>query len=130
MFIDSGKISQINRLLTTYTLTFDSIPKEKYFDQVIKSMIRLLKPYKRSSAFKQLTDALQSKKDMSSDTVQNIVIRLREIFPDEIKQLDISKYKKLIEQNESRWKEKIEPIHLDKLFYGLKKKEKKESPLN
>jgi len=35
-------------------------------------------------------------------------------FPEEIKQLEISKYKE--------WKEKIEQIHLDKLFYhGLKK---------
>ena len=124
MFIDSGKISQINRFLSTYTLTFDSIPKEKYFDQVIKSMIRLIIPYKRSSAFEQLTDALQSKKDMSSETVQNIVTRLREIFPEEIKQLDIPKYKTWIEQNESRWKARIEFVELDKIFYGLAKETK------
>jgi ferredoxin len=121
MFIDNGKIAQINRLLTTYSLDVDSISKEKYFDQIIRSIIRLLIPYKRVRALEQLNDALKGKKDMSQDTIQNIVIRLRTIFPDEIEQFDLSKYNKWIEQNELRWKDKIEPIHLDKLFYGLKK---------
>ncbi|MFW9999736.1 MAG: 4Fe-4S binding protein [Candidatus Hodarchaeota archaeon] len=121
MFIDTGKIAQINRLLTTYSLDLDSISKEKYFDKIIKSIIRLLIPYKRTLALEQLDDALRSKKDISLEAIQNIVIRLKNIFPEEIQQFDISEYKKWIEQNESKWKEKIEPIHLDKLFYGLKK---------
>ena len=121
MFIDSKKIAQINRLLTTYSLDVDSISKEKYFDKIIKSIIRLLIPYKRTRALEQLNDAFRNKKDMSLDAIQNIVIRLRVIFPEEIQQFDISKYTKWIELNEQRWKEKIEPIHLDKLFYGLAK---------
>ncbi len=121
MFIDTGKIAQINRLLTTYSLDFDSLSKEKYFDKIIKSIIRLLIPYKRAHALEQLNDALKSKKNISLDAIQNIVIRLKAIFPEETKQFNISKYKKWIEQNESRWKDKIEPVHLDKLFYGLKK---------
>ena len=121
MFIDSEKIAQINRLLTIYSLNFDSISKEDYFDKIIKSIIRLLIPYKRNRNFEQLINALRSETTMSSDAIQNIVIKLKGIFPEEIKQLDVSKYKNWIEQNESRWKEKIEPIHLDKLFYGLKK---------
>jgi polyferredoxin len=121
MFIDTGKIAQINRLLTTYSLDIGSISKQEYFDKILKSIIRLLIPYKRIQAFEQLTGALKSKKDMSLDAIQNIVIRLKAIFPDEIKQLDTSKYKKWIEENEPRWKEKIEPIHLDKIFYGLAK---------
>jgi ferredoxin len=124
MFIDSEKIAQINRLLTTYSLDFNSISKEKYFDKIIRSIIRLLIPYKRKYAFEQFTDALRSEKDMSIDAVQNIVARLKVIFPEEIKQLDVSKYEKWIEQNESSWKVKIEPIHLDKIFYGLAKETK------
>jgi hypothetical protein len=121
MFIDIEKISQINRLLTTYFLDFDSISKEKYFDKIFKSIIRLLIPYKRIQVFEQLTDALNGKKDIALEVIQNIIFRLREIFPEEIRQLDISKYRKWIEENEARWKAKIEPVHLDKLFYGLKK---------
>lgn len=121
MFIDVEKISQINRLLTTYSLDFDSISKEKYFDKIFKSIIRLLIPYKRIQAFEQLIDALNGKKDMALEVIQNIIFRLREIFPEEIRQLDISKYRNWIEENEARWKAKIEPVHLDKLFYGLKK---------
>jgi polyferredoxin len=121
MFIDNQKIAQINRLLTTYSLDFDSIPKEKYFDTIIKSIIRLLIPYKRNNVFEQFSDALSDKKDMSLDAIQNIVTRLKVIFPEEIQQFDISKYNEWIAQNESRWKEKIEPVQLDKLFYGLKK---------
>jgi len=124
MFIDSEKIAQINRFLTTYSLDFNSISKEKYFDKIIRSIIRLLIPYKRKYAFEQFTDALRSEKDMSIDAVQNIVARLKVIFPEEIKQLDVSKYEKWIEQNESSWKVKIEPIHLDKIFYGLAKETK------
>ena len=121
MFIDTGKIAQINRLLTTYSLDFDSISKEKYFDKIIKSIIRLLIPYKRTRALEQLNDALKSKKDMSLDAIQNIVIRLKAIFPEEVQKFNISEYNNWIKQNESRWKTKIEPLHLDKLFYGLKK---------
>jgi len=121
MFIDTGKIAQINRLLTTYSLDFDSISKEKYFDQIIKSIIRLLIPYKRVSALEQLDDALKNKKDMSLDAIQNIVIRLKAIFPEEIQKFDILEYKNWIKQNELRWRDKVDPIHLDKLFYGLKR---------
>ncbi|MFW9902212.1 MAG: 4Fe-4S binding protein [Candidatus Thorarchaeota archaeon] len=121
MFIDTGKIAQINRLLTTYSLDFDSISKEKYFDKIIKSILRLLIPYKRARTLEQLNDALTSKKDMSLDVIQNIVIRLKAIFPEKVQKFNISEYNTWIKQNESRWKEKIQPIHLDKLFYGLKR---------
>ncbi len=121
MFIDNNKISQINRLLTTYSLDIESTSKEKYFDQIIKSIIRLLIPYKRNDVLEQFNHALNGKKDMSFDAIQNIVKRLQVIFPEEIQRFDISNYKNWIEQNESRWKDKVEPISLDKLFYGLKK---------
>jgi hypothetical protein len=87
----------------------------------MKSIIRLLIPYKRNRVFEEFTDALQCKKDMFIDAIQNIVIRLKAIFPDEIEHLDISKYRSWIELNETRWKNKIEPVNLDKLFYGLAK---------
>jgi polyferredoxin len=121
MFIDNEKFAQINRLLTSYSLDFNATSKKKYFDKILKSIIRLLIPYKRNRTFEEFSNALIGEKDMSLEPIQNIVIRLRAIFPDEIKKLDISKYIKWIDLNESRWKEKIEPIHLDKLFYGLKK---------
>ncbi|MHA2393317.1 MAG: 4Fe-4S binding protein [Promethearchaeota archaeon] len=121
MFIDNAKIAQINRLLTTSSLDIDVISKEKFFDNIMKSIIRLLIPYKRNRVFEEFTDALQGKKDMFIDAIQNIVIRLKAIFPDEIEHLDISKYRSWIELNETRWKNKIEPVNLDKLFYGLAK---------
>ena len=96
--------------------------KEKYFDKIIKSIIRLLVPYKHTHTFEQFIDALSGNEVISLEVIQNIVMRLKETFPEEIKQLDISNYKSWIGQNESRWKEKIELIHLDKLFYGLAKK--------
>ena len=89
---------------------------------IIKNIIRLFVPFKRQSAFKQLFDAIESKKDFPLEVIQNIVTRLKEIFPDEIKQLDRLKFKEWIEQNEVKWKERIEPIHLDKLSYVLAKK--------
>jgi Fe-S-cluster-containing hydrogenase component 2 len=122
MFIDNKKLAQLNRLLTTYSINIDSSSKEKYFEKIVKSIIRLFIPYKREQGFEQLVDALTNKKDMSLDTIQSIVVRLKTNFPEEIKQLDITKYKDWIEQNESLWKKRIEPIHMDKIFYGLKKK--------
>ena len=121
MFIDNRKISQINRLLTNYTLAFESVSKEEYFDRIFKSLIRLIIPYKRISAFEELVDALKNEEDISIEPIRNIVRRLRMIFPEEIKKLDKSKYEEWIKENEPRWKERIEPIHLEKLFYGLKK---------
>ena len=76
MFIDNGKIAQINRLLTTYLLDFNSISKDKYFDKIVKSIIRLLIPYKRTSAFEQFSDSLKGKKDMPLDAIQNISMKL------------------------------------------------------
>ncbi|MHA2471655.1 MAG: 4Fe-4S binding protein [Promethearchaeota archaeon] len=121
MFIDNGKIAQLNRLLTTYSLDVESTSKEEYFDKIIKSIVRLLIPYKRDNVFEQLSDALKGNKDMSLDAIQNIVTRLKVIFPEEIAQFDIAKYKKWIEENEVRWKDKIEPLSLERMFYGLKK---------
>jgi ferredoxin len=127
MFIDNEKVSQINRLLTTYSLNLDSISKDKFFDKVIKSIIRLMIPYKRHHVLEQLNDALKGIKDMPLDAIQNIVIRLKAIFPEEIEQLNIAKFKEWITQNEPRWKERIEAIQLEKLFYGLAKETHKKS---
>jgi hypothetical protein len=121
MFIDTKKIAQINRLLTVSSLNFDLMPKEKYFDKILKNIIRLFIPYKRIRASEEFFDALEEKNDFSLEYIQNIVLRLKDLFPDEINQLDRSKYREWIQQNESKWKEKIEPIHLDKLFFGLAK---------
>ena len=121
MFIDNDKISQLNRLLTTYSLDVDSTSKEEYFDKIIKSIVRLLIPYKRENVFEQFKDALKGKRDMSLDAIQNVVTRLKVIFPEEIERFDLSKYKKWIEENEVRWKDKIGPLSLEKVFYGLKK---------
>jgi len=82
-------------------------------------VIRLLIPYNHTHSFEEFTDALKGKQNLSQDTVQNIIERLKVVFPDEIKQLDLPKYKNWIEQNENRWKEKIEPVNLEKLLYGL-----------
>ena len=121
MFIDNEKIAQINRFLTVFSMKFEITPKEKYFDNILKDIIRLFIPYKRMRASEEFFDALEEKKDFSLDYIQNIVSRLQDLFPDEIKQLNRSKYREWIQQNETKWKEKKEPMHLDKLFYGLAK---------
>ena len=121
MFIDSQKIAQINRFISISSLNFDITSKEQTFDKIIKTMIRLFVPYKRLQTSEQLFEALKGNEPFSLDVIQNIISRLREIFPEEVNQLDKSKYKEWIKQNEPLWKEKIEPIHLDKLFYGLPK---------
>jgi len=121
MFIDTQKIAQINRLLTVSSMNFDIMPKEKYFDKILKNIIRLFIPYKRIKASEEFFDALEEKKDFSLEVIQNIVSRLKDLFPDEIKQLNRSKYREWIQQNAPKWKERIEPIHLDKLFYGMSK---------
>ncbi|MGB5911617.1 MAG: 4Fe-4S binding protein [Promethearchaeia archaeon] len=121
MFIDNQKIAQINRFISISSLNFDITSKEQTFDKIIKTMIRLFIPYKRMHASEQLFEALKGNQTFSLDVIQNIISRLRDIFPDEVNQLDKSKYIEWIKQNEPLWKEKIEPIHLDKLFYGLTK---------
>jgi len=121
MFIDIKKISQINKFLTALTLNFNELPKEKFFDKIIKNIIRLFIPKKRMRNFDEFIDALECKRDFYLETIQNIVVKLRNIFPDEIKKIDRTKYKRWIEQNELQWKEKINSYHLDKLLYGIAK---------
>jgi len=123
MFIDVTKIAQINRLLATYSLSFGTVSKEQFFDKIIRSVIRLLIPYKRTHAFEQFVDALNGRKEMPSEAIQRLVTRLRSNFQEEIEQLDTGKYKKWIEENKARWKENLEPVQLEKIFYGLAKKQ-------
>ena len=117
-------LEQLRKILTTFSLDVGSDSKEKYFDTIIKTLIRLLIPYKRKGVFEQFINALEDKEDISIEYIQNIVMRLKNIFPSEIGQMDISKYLHWIQQNESKWKEKIEELQLNKIFYGLAREPK------
>ncbi|MFX0019460.1 MAG: hypothetical protein ACFFAK_10760 [Promethearchaeota archaeon] len=64
----------------------------------------------------QLFEALESSELFSLDVIQNIISRLREIFPEKVNRLDKSKYKEWVKKNEPSWKEKIEPIKKLNLF--------------
>ncbi|MFX1340007.1 MAG: 4Fe-4S binding protein [Promethearchaeota archaeon] len=122
MFIDTQKLAQIKRLLTTYSMNHDEISSANYFDIIMKNMIRLFIPYKRMETFDEFIDALEAKKDFSVEAVQSIIVRLRELFADDIKTLDRKKYKDWINQNESKWKKKVDSFQKDKLYYCLVKK--------
>lgn len=119
MFIDTNKLAQIKRLLTTYSMNFDYASSANYFDKIVKNMIRLFIPYKRMQTSDEFVAALEAKKDFSVDAIQSIVVRLRELFADDIKNLDREKYKEWIKENESRWKEQIDFYQKVKLYYGL-----------
>ena len=119
MFIDTQKLAQIKRHLTIYAMNFDNISSINYFDKTIKNIIRLFIPYKRIEALDEFIDALEAKKDFSVETVQSIIVRLKELFADDIKTIDRKKYKDWINQNESIWKKKADSYQKDKLYYGL-----------
>ncbi len=121
MFIDPHKIAEIKRYLSTFTLNFDVLPKEKFLDKTIIMIIQLFVPKKRMRYFNEFIDALEGNSKFFNDAIQNIVERLKEIFSDEIKNIDRKSYEAWINKNEPRWREKIQPIHLDKLIYGLSK---------
>jgi hypothetical protein len=121
MFIDPQKLAQIKRHLTTYSMSQTQVSGEKYFEKIIKNLIRLFLPYKRVSCFNEFIDALEDQKDFSVEPIQSIVIRLKELFPDEIKAIDRVKYKLWIEENKPKWKEQIDDFQKDKLYYGLTK---------
>ncbi|MFW9899049.1 MAG: 4Fe-4S binding protein [Candidatus Thorarchaeota archaeon] len=121
MCINPQKISQISKQLTTYSLLKEDIPNGSFFDKIIKSLIRLISPKKCLYEFNELMDALEGKRFFSMDSIQNIIIRLRDIFPDEISKIDKTKYKKWIERNISGWKERNDSYHMEKLIYGITK---------
>ncbi len=119
MFIDTQKLSQINRLLTTFSMNFEFLSNQKNFEMILKNTIRLFIPCKQMLYFDEFLDALNGKNEFSVESIQNIVVRLREIFPDEIKNLDPLKFKEWIEQNKMQWQERINSFQQDKLVYGL-----------
>ena len=119
MFIDINKFSQINQYLTVYSLNCDNLPKKKFFDTIIKSIIRLFIPKRRFRNFDEFINALEGKRAFYEDSIQKIVERLKEMFPDEIKTIDKTEYKQWIKENESNWGKRIETYHLDKMTYGL-----------
>ena len=119
MFIDTNKLAQIKRLLTTYSINSENILKTEYFIKIIKNIIRLFVPLKRMQDLNDFLDALENKKEFSVEAIQNIVVRLRELFPEEIKNIDREFFKAWIKQNETKWKEQIDEFQKDKLYYGL-----------
>jgi polyferredoxin len=119
MFIDTNKLAQIKRLLTTYSINSENILKTEYFIKIIKNIIRLFVPLKRMQDLNDFVDALENKKEFSVEAIQNIVVRLRELFPEEIKNIDREFFKTWIKQNETKWKEQIDEFQKDKLYYGL-----------
>jgi polyferredoxin len=119
MFIDTNKLAQIKRLLTTYSINSENILKTEYFIKIIKNIIRLFVPLKRMQDLNDFVDALENKKEFSVEAIQNIVVRLRELFPEEIKNIDREFFKAWIKQNETKWKEQIDEFQKDKLYYGL-----------
>lgn len=119
MFIDINKFSQINQYLTVYSLNGDNLPKKKFFDTIIKSIIRLFIPKRRFRNFNEFINALEGKRAFYEDSIQKIVGRLKEMFLDEIKTIEKTKYKQWIKKNESNWGKRIEAYHLDKMTYGL-----------
>ena len=120
MFINPRKISQINQYLNAITLNLDMVSREKSLEKNVKSIIRLFTPNKHVHRFNDLMNALEDRKKFPVESIQKIVTRLREIFPDEINGIVRTKYKKWIRQNESRWKEYIDPYLQDKIIYGWK----------
>ena len=76
-------------------------------------------PKRRFRNFDEFINALEGKRDFYEDSIQKIVERLKEMFPDEIKTIDKTEYKQWIKENESNWGKRIETYHLDKMTYGL-----------
>ena len=88
---------------------------------IIKNVIRLFIPCKQILYFDEFVDALSGNSEFSVESIQNIVVRLTEIFPSEIKNLNPIKFKEWIEQNKSQWQERIDSFQQEKLVYGLAK---------
>ena len=119
MFIDIKKLSQINQHLTVFSLNRDKLPKEKFLDTTIKSIIRLFVPNRRFRNFDEFINALEGKRNFYENSIQKIVERLKEMFPDEIGTIKKTEYKQWIKDNEVKWGRRIEAYHFDKLTYSL-----------
>jgi hypothetical protein len=100
-------------------MNFDETSNANYFDKIVKNMIRLFIPYKRIQIFDEFVDALEGKQEFSVETIQSIVVRLRDLFSEDIKTIDREKYKNWIEQNEAKWRDQVDTYQEDKLYYGL-----------
>ncbi|TFG15657.1 MAG: 4Fe-4S binding protein [Promethearchaeota archaeon] len=119
MFIDTSKLAQIKRSLTTISMNFDDTSNANYFDKIVKNIIRLFIPYKRIQTFDEFVDALEGKQEFSVEAIQSIIVRLRDLFSEGIKTIDREKYKNWINQNEAKWRDQVDNYQEDKLYYGL-----------
>ena len=63
MFIDIKKLSQINQYLTVFSLNRDKLPEAKFFDNTIKSIIRLFVPKRQFRNFNEFINALEGKRN-------------------------------------------------------------------
>ncbi|MFX1257809.1 MAG: 4Fe-4S binding protein [Promethearchaeota archaeon] len=121
MCINPQKISQINKQLTAFCLLKDDLSNGAFLDKIIKNFLRLISPNKILPKFNEIMDALEGKRFFFIDSIQDIILRIRDIFPNEMNKIDRIKYKKWIESNVSGWKERIDFYHTKKLIYGFAK---------
>lgn len=121
MFIDPAKVSQIHRSLIAFQLAHNKEQREEFLDKILKNVIRLFLPYKRKKSFDKFMNAMLGSEKFSNETVQKLINQLCKMFPDEICKIDKEQYKQWINENESKWKTRLDSYQKDKLHYGLAK---------
>lgn len=102
-FWDNRKIAQINYYLTTAALYPDQLIPDEFLEMTVKTIIGSLTTVNRGSYLEEILNALDAIRIMNIDYVQNIVMQLREVVPDQIAKLPRDHLRKWITTSMRGW---------------------------
>ncbi|MBD3254201.1 MAG: 4Fe-4S binding protein [Candidatus Lokiarchaeota archaeon] len=124
MFIDFRKLSKINQTLTSLSIllkktdAFQEVIRRKNFDSLIKRISRLFIPCMNSDTYDKFVQALLGKQEFPEASIQNMILRVKALFPELITPTNLEKYKYWVKENKSEWKEHLSPYQQEKTTYG------------
>ncbi|WP_371804520.1 hypothetical protein [Candidatus Lokiarchaeum ossiferum] len=102
-FWDNRKIAQINYYLSTAVLFPDKLEQDEFLDGTIKTIIGSLDTFNREPYMEELLIALEGGKPFSMDYIQSIIVHLRELVPNAIKELNKDEMRKWVQEMLPTW---------------------------
>ncbi|WP_457559781.1 hypothetical protein [Candidatus Harpocratesius sp.] len=102
-FWDNRKVMQLNYYLTMAVLNRNQIIPNEFLETSLKTIIASLDTFNREAYLEELFVALDGGKPFSMDYIQNILNKLQELVPDEIKALNKDHLRDWVQKNMPAW---------------------------
>ncbi|MHA1777068.1 MAG: hypothetical protein DRO88_10640 [Promethearchaeia archaeon] len=102
-FWDNRKVMQLNYYLTMAILNKEQIIPEEFLEVSLKTIISSLDTFNREAYLEDIFKALSGEEPFSMDYIQNLLEKLRELVPEQIKKLNTEHLREWVKKNMPAW---------------------------